>query len=119
MYKIKKEKSGKELTFLTEIRPYFLLGILQGQEDSFGNVGVSIIEKGRVVFTTLPKERAGQLYQQVNVGKLRDQYFFEQTVKRLPHQQCAGISGKQAQWPIVVTCHDRAESRCLQAGKKF
>jgi putative nucleotidyltransferase with HDIG domain len=81
MYKTKKENSGKELTFLTEIRPYFLLGILQGHEDSFGDIGVSIVEKGRVIFTTLPQAQAAYLHQRVNAGKLRDLYVFEQLVR--------------------------------------
>jgi putative nucleotidyltransferase with HDIG domain len=78
MYKNIKEKSGKELTFFTEIRPYFLLGIMQGHEDSFGNVGVSIVEKGRVIFTTLPKEQVRRLYQRINDDKLKDQLIFSQ-----------------------------------------
>jgi len=52
MYKVKRTTSGDNVVFMTELKPEFLLGIVPGGDDSFGNHSVSVIENGRVIYTT-------------------------------------------------------------------
>lgn len=106
MYKSIKGISGTEQVYLAEIKPGFLLGIKPGQEDSYGNTGVSIIEKERIIYTTLQQEQAANLVNKAKHGGLRDSYIFSQLANdyifsSVPVFLESRLSGPL--WSIVLT----------------
>ncbi len=64
-----KDPGGNRITYLAEIRPQFLLGMYSDEEDFFGTLGVTILDKTGIIFTTLPPERSQGLIKEVNPGK--------------------------------------------------
>jgi putative nucleotidyltransferase with HDIG domain len=61
-----KDPAGKEITIMGKVSPSFLLGIYPGQESPFGTAGISILEKGSLVFTTLSPAHRQELLRMMN-----------------------------------------------------
>jgi putative nucleotidyltransferase with HDIG domain len=52
-----KDKAGREITFLAEIKSHYLLGLPPEEQNTFGTVRVSIAERGRIIVSTMTWEQ--------------------------------------------------------------
>ena len=61
-------ETGREITFLAEIKPHYLLGLPREVENTFGTIGVSIAEEGRVIVSTMNWEQNRSLMSSLKVN---------------------------------------------------
>ena len=52
-----KDETGREIIILAEIKPHYLLGLPQEEQNTFGTIGVSIVEEGRIIVSTMNWEQ--------------------------------------------------------------